>query len=98
MSHRLPAWTWWTYQLSISSAVQDQVLRLQVPVDDAFGMQVSECFNHAASVEPSGGVIKRTSATNRDGENYQCIWNLETISYQVNFSLNTLKCPFKIQT
>lgn len=44
-------------------AVQDEVLRFQVSVYDAFGVQVSEGFHHAAGVEPGGRVFKRTSGT-----------------------------------
>lgn len=46
--------------------VQDEVLRFQVSVDDAFGVQVGEGFHHTASVEPGGGVFKRTPETHRD--------------------------------
>lgn len=44
----------WNYQLGVSMAVQYEVLRLQVSVYDAFGVQVGEGFDHAGGVESGG--------------------------------------------
>lgn len=48
------------YQFGISVAVQYEVLRLQVSVYDAFGVQVGEGFDHAARVKTSGRIIEGT--------------------------------------
>lgn len=53
----------WTHQLGVSTVVQYEVLRLQVSVYDAFGMQVGEGFHHTAGVEAGGGVLERAPET-----------------------------------
>lgn len=51
------------YQLGVSSAVQNEVFGFQVSVNDAFGVQVGERFDHAARVEPGGGIFKGAPET-----------------------------------
>lgn len=46
------------YQFGVSPAVQDEVLRLQVSVYDAFGVQVGEGFDHTGCVEPRCRIFK----------------------------------------
>lgn len=53
----------WTHQLGVSTVVQYEVLRLQVSVYDAFGVQVGEGFHHTAGVEAGGGVLERAPET-----------------------------------
>lgn len=48
----------WTNQFGVSVAVQYEVLRFQVSVYDAFGMQVGKGFDHAARVKASGWIIE----------------------------------------
>lgn len=50
----------WNYQLGVSPAVQYEVFRFQVSVNDAFGVQVGERFDHTGRVEPGGRIFKRT--------------------------------------
>ena len=57
------------YQLGVSPAVQDEVLRLQVSVDDAFRVQVGKGLHHARCVEPGGDILKRPPGyTQIDGD------------------------------
>ncbi len=51
------------YQFGVSSAVQDEVLRLQVSVYDAFGVQVGKGFDHTGRVEPCCRIFKRAPET-----------------------------------
>ena len=37
---------------------EQQVLRFEVPVDDALLMEVLQGVHHTSSVEPSGGLVK----------------------------------------
>lgn len=48
----------WNYQLGVSVAVQYEVLRLQVSVYDAFGVQVGEGFDHTGGVKSGGRIFK----------------------------------------
>ena len=52
-----------TYKLSVSAGVQKQVLWLQVPVDDAFAMEVLECLQHTGKIESSCAVVKVRTET-----------------------------------
>ncbi|KAF3848467.1 hypothetical protein F7725_014964 [Dissostichus mawsoni] len=52
--------------LGVSPLVQDDVLRLQVSVDDSSAVQEGQSLDHAASVEPSHAVIKRSSETHSE--------------------------------
>lgn len=51
------------YQLGVSPAVQNEVFGFQVSVNDAFGVQVGERFDHAARVEPGGGIFEGAPET-----------------------------------
>ena len=53
-------------QLGVSPLVQDDVLRLQVSVDDSSAVQEGQSLDHAAGVEPSHAVIKRSSETHSE--------------------------------
>lgn len=58
------------YQLGVASVVQYDVLRFEVSVDDSSGVQEGQRFDDAASVEPSGAVVKRPpeNKNNSDSE------------------------------
>lgn len=47
-----------THQLGITSVIQDEVLWLEVPINDPFGMQVGKGFHHTCRVEPGRGILK----------------------------------------
>lgn len=47
-----------THQLGITSVIQNEVLWLEVPINDPFGMQVGKGFHHARRVKPGGGILK----------------------------------------
>ena len=51
-----------SYQLGVAPVVQYEVLRFQVSINDAFGMQIGEGLHHARRVEPGGGVLERAPA------------------------------------
>jgi Arc/MetJ family transcription regulator len=50
-----------TNQFDITLIREQQILRLQISIDDAFAVQVLECLDHACHAESSGDVIKVTS-------------------------------------
>jgi hypothetical protein len=54
------------HQLDIAGGVQQQVLRLEVPVDDAPAVQVVECLHHAGSVEPGRRVVEVAPVPERE--------------------------------
>lgn len=47
-----------THQLGITSVIQNEVLWLEVPINDPFGMQVGKGFHYARRVKPGGGILK----------------------------------------
>lgn len=53
------------YQLGVTSVVQDDVLRFEVSVDDASGVQEGQSLDDAAGVEAGGAVIERAPGRQR---------------------------------
>ena len=53
------------YQLGVAALVQDDVLGLEVPVDDAPALEEGQRLDHAARVEPRGAVVKGTPSGGR---------------------------------
>lgn len=46
------------HQLHVAGHVQQQVLRLQVPIDDVTRVQIVEGFHHTGRVEPGRSIVK----------------------------------------
>ena len=73
----------WNYQLGVSVAVQYEVLRLQVSVYDAFGVQVGEGFNHTGGVESGGWIFKRTPETQTGQKLWDCEGSLRFLCSEI---------------